>query len=60
MVKLTFDEHGWGTRPLIPLLPPELMAQIGRYFNQHGIRTTVHISHEYRARQAIEAGVNTL
>ena len=60
LVKLTFDEHGWGTRPLIPLLRPELMAEIGRYFNEHGIRTTVHISHEFRARQAIEAGINTL
>jgi imidazolonepropionase-like amidohydrolase len=60
LVKLTFDEHGWGTRPLIPLLEPELMAKVGRYFNEHGIRTTVHISHEYRARQAIEAGINTL
>ncbi|GMR13408.1 MAG: amidohydrolase family protein [Gemmatimonadota bacterium] len=60
MVKLTFDEHGWGTRPLIPLLDPELMAKIGRYFNEHGIRTTVHISHEFRARQAIAAGINTL
>ncbi len=60
MVKLTFDEHGWGTRPLIPLLDPELMAKVGRYFNEHGIRTTVHISHEFRARQAIAAGINTL
>jgi imidazolonepropionase-like amidohydrolase len=60
LVKLTFDEHGWGTRPLIPLLDPGLMAEIGRYFNEHSIRTTVHISHEYRARQAIEAGINTL
>ena len=60
LVKLTFDEHGWGTRPLIPLLDPGLMAEIGRYFNEHGIRTTVHISHEFRARQAIAAGINTL
>ncbi len=60
MVKLTFDEHGWGTRPLIPLLPVDLMQKVGDYFNRHGIRTTVHISHEYRARQAIEAGINTL
>jgi len=60
MVKLTFDEHGWGTRPLIPLLPVDLMQKVGAYFNEHGIRTTVHISHEYRARQAIEAGINTL
>ena len=60
LVKLTFDEHGWGTRPLIPLLDPGLMAKIGNYFNERGIRTTVHISHEFRARQAIEAGINTL
>ena len=60
MVKLTFDEHGWGTRPLIPLLPVDLMQKVGEYFNLHGIRTTVHISHEYRARQAIAAGINTL
>jgi len=60
LVKLTFDEHGWGTRPLIPLLSPQLMEQVGRYLNEHGIRTTVHISHEFRARQAIAAGINTL
>lgn len=60
MVKLTYDEHGWGTRPLIPLLPPDLMARVGSYFNEHGIRTTVHISHEFRAREAIAAGINTL
>lgn len=60
LVKLTFDEHGWGTRPLIPLLDPELMAEAGRFFNERGIRTTVHVSHEYRARQAIAAGINTL
>jgi len=60
MVKLTFDEHGWGTRPLIPLLSPALMRRVGRYLNEHGVRTTVHISHEYRARQAIDAGIDTL
>ena len=60
MVKFTFDEHGWGTRPLIPLLDVDVMARAGRYFNEHGIRTTVHISHEYRAIQAIEAGIDTL
>ena len=60
MIKLTFDEHGWGTRPLIPLLPVELMEQVGRYVNERGIRTTVHISHELRARQAMAAGINTL
>lgn len=60
MVKFTYDEHGWGTRPLIPLLDADLMARAGRYFNEHGIRTTAHISHEYRAIEAIEAGIDTL
>ncbi|MFN8573697.1 MAG: amidohydrolase family protein [Gemmatimonadaceae bacterium] len=60
MVKFTFDEHGWGTRPLIPLLNADVMAHAARYVNDHGIRTTVHISHEYRAREAIAAGLNTL
>lgn len=60
MLKLTFDEHGWGTRPLIPLLDVDVMHEVIKYYHQHGIRTTVHISHEYRARQAIDAGVDTL
>ncbi len=60
MVKFTFDEHGWGTRPLIPLLKADVMAHAARYVNEHGIRTTVHISHEYRAREAMAAGINTL
>ena len=60
MVKFTFDEHGWGTRPLIPLLDADVMAKAAQYVNEHGIRTTVHISHEYRARQAIAGGLNTL
>ncbi len=60
LIKFTFDEHGWGTRPLIPLLDPELMARAAAYVNAKGVRTTVHISHEFRARQAIAAGLNTL
>lgn len=60
LIKFTFDEHGWGTRPLIPLLDPEVMARAAAYVNAKGVRTTVHISHEFRARQAIAAGLNTL
>ena len=60
MVKFTFDEHGWGTRPLIPLLDSALMSKAAHYIEAHGVRTTVHISHEYRARQAIGAGLTTL
>jgi len=60
MMKLTYEEHGWGTRPMITLLPIDLMAHVIQYYNDHGIRTTAHISNEIRAREAIFAGVDTL
>ena len=60
MLKLTYDEHGWGTRPMITLLPVDLMEHVVRYYNEHGIRTTAHISNEKRAVEAIFAGVDTL
>jgi imidazolonepropionase-like amidohydrolase len=60
MMKLTYDEHGWGTRPMITLLPIDLMTNVVRYYNEHGIRTTAHISSERRAMEAIFAGLDTL
>ncbi|WP_380871794.1 amidohydrolase [Sphingomonas sp. DBB INV C78] len=60
IVKLTLDEHGWGTRPLITLLPLDLMEEIILEVNRHGIRTTAHTSSELRATQAIFAGVDSL
>ncbi|MDA5194545.1 amidohydrolase family protein [Govanella unica] len=60
VLKMTFDQHGWGTRSMIPLLDVELMQKVIEYYNDHGIRTTVHTSLEYQARQAIFAGVDTL
>jgi imidazolonepropionase-like amidohydrolase len=60
MLKLTYEEHGWGTRPMITLLPVDLMSHVIQYYNDHGIRTTAHISNEIRAREAIFAGVDTL
>jgi imidazolonepropionase-like amidohydrolase len=60
MLKLTYEEHGWGTRPMITLLPVDLMQHVIEYYNDHGIRTTAHISNEIRAREAIFAGVDTL
>ena len=60
ILKLTFEERGWGARPMIPILPVDLMQRIIQYYNDHGIRTTVHTSSEYRARQAIFAGIDTL
>jgi len=60
VLKLTYDEEGWGTRPMITLMPTELLHQIIEYYNLHGIRTTVHISNERRAIEAIYAGTDTL
>jgi imidazolonepropionase-like amidohydrolase len=45
---------------MIPILPVDLMQRIIGYYNDRGIRTTVHTSSEFRARQAIFAGVDTL
>lgn len=60
LLKLTYEERGWGARPMIPMLPLDLMEKIIQYYNEKGIRTTVHTSSERRALQAIFAGVDTL
>lgn len=60
LVKFTMEERGWGARPLIPLLPPDLLEKAVEYFNDRGFRTTVHTSSELRAREAIFAGIDTL
>lgn len=60
IVKLMVEEEGWGSRPMITLLTSDLVEKITRYYNQHGIRTTVHVSSEFRALEAIYAGSDTL
>lgn len=60
ILKITQDEHGWGTRPLIRHMPVDLLQQIVRYYHEHGIRTTIHTSNELRAWDAIYAGIDTL
>ena len=60
ILKLTLEEEGWGSRPMIPLMPRALLGDIIRYYNLHGIRTTVHVSSELRALEAIFAGSDTL
>jgi imidazolonepropionase-like amidohydrolase len=60
VLKLTLEEEGWGSRPMIPLMPVDLLSKIIRYYNLHGIRTTVHVSSELRSLEAIYAGSDTL
>jgi len=60
MVKIGQDEHGWGTRPLITQLREDLLETLIRYYHSKGIRSTIHISNERNAIEAIYAGVDTL
>jgi imidazolonepropionase-like amidohydrolase len=60
VVKITYDEHNWGVRPLIPILSPDTLRQIIRFCHEHRRRVTVHVSNELRAREAVEAGADSL
>ncbi len=60
VVKLTLEEEGWGARPMIPLMPEPLLQDIIRYYNLHGIRSTIHVSSELRSEEAIYAGADSL
>jgi imidazolonepropionase-like amidohydrolase len=60
IVKLTLEEEGWGARPMITLMPEQLLRDVIKYYNLHGIRTTIHISSELRAEEAIYAGTDSL
>lgn len=60
MVKLMIEEEGWGSRPMVTLLTADLAEKIVKYYNQHGIRTTAHVSNEFRSLEAIYAGLDTL
>lgn len=60
MVKFTYDEEGWGARPMITLMPALQLQKLAQYYNQHGIRTTVHVSNERRSEEALAVGIDTL
>lgn len=60
LVKLTYDEHNWGTRPLIPIFTPQMLEDVIKFLGDQGLRTTIHTSNEIRAREAIFAGIDTL
>lgn len=58
--KIMYDEEGWGARAQIPILPLDLLRHIIEFYNDHGVRTTIHASNETRAREAIYAGADSL
>jgi len=60
LIKFTLEERGWGARPMIPYLPQGLLQHAIEYYNDRGFRTTIHTSNEFRARQALFVGIDTL
>ncbi len=60
ILKITYDEHNWGVRPLIPVLSTEVLAGIIRFAHESKTRVTVHVSNETRAREAIASGADSL
>jgi imidazolonepropionase-like amidohydrolase len=60
IVKITYDEHNWGVRPLIPILSTQTLGAIIDWAHEHRRRVTVHVSNELRAREAVAAGADTL
>jgi len=60
LVKIGQDEHGWMMRPMITKLPEDLLEKIIRYYHSKAVRSTIHISNEHDAIEAIYAGVDTL
>lgn len=60
LVKITYDEHGWGVRPLIPILAEAELRQLIGDCHENMRRVTVHVSSELRAREAVAAGADCL
>ena len=60
MIKFVLDPQGSMMNPLRPTFSPELLKRLVQYCQAHGFRTTIHVSTEAAALQAIDAGVNAL
>ncbi|MFZ0218027.1 MAG: amidohydrolase family protein [Candidatus Dormiibacterota bacterium] len=60
VVKITYDEHNWGVRPLIPILDLGTLRAIIDRCHEARRLVTVHVSNELRAREAIACGADSL
>lgn len=60
LVKITYDEHNWGVRPLISILEPAVLRRIIDAVHAAGQRVAVHVSNELRAREAVDCGADVL
>jgi imidazolonepropionase-like amidohydrolase len=60
VVKIAYDEHNWGVRPLITILSPDLLRRLIDGIHAAGHRVIVHASSELRAREVLAAGADVL
>lgn len=60
LVKVTYEDNGFASFPLNPILPLERLRNIVDLAHRHNLRVTVHVSNELRTREAIACDVDTL
>ena len=36
--KITYDDEGWGSRPMIPIMPLDLLRHVTEFYADHGVR----------------------
>ncbi|MDX2224960.1 MAG: amidohydrolase family protein [Rhodospirillaceae bacterium] len=61
MIKFIRERRGMGAEPgNLPMVPLDVMGALITRANDRGVRTTVHVSEEQMAREAIAAGIDAL
>lgn len=60
LVKIAYDEHNWGVRPLITILSKDLLRRLIDALHEAGQRVITHASSELRCREVIAAGADVL
>ena len=57
--KFVYESGGLGPNAWIPSMPLPMLQQSIAYMKAHGVRTTIHVSTEMAAREALDAGVDS-
>ncbi len=60
LVKIAYDEHNWGVRPLITIVSTPMLRRLIDGIHHAGKRAIVHASSELRAREALACGADVL
>lgn len=57
--KLVYESGGLGPNAWIPSMPQPVLRATIAWLHEHGVRTTVHVSTEAAAREALDAGIDS-